>query len=133
MVIGPHHTADTYVGEAPKWASGQREHMVRQGITAGNWSEFLCLGGSLARCTKRGGGVPRGMRSADTPPSIPAAVSLPPAGPAMTGAGLGIEPLDAKRFGTTLRFPVTRNFMFLLAQRRRWGARQGPVGAAAPW
>jgi hypothetical protein len=28
--------------------AGQREHMARQGITVGNWSECRCLGGSLA-------------------------------------------------------------------------------------
>jgi hypothetical protein len=45
------------------------------------------------RRAKLGGAVPRGMRPADTPPPTPAA-GAPPAGPAVTGAQLGIEPLD---------------------------------------
>jgi hypothetical protein len=68
MSIGPHHAADTFAREAPK--RGQWKHVVWQGITAGNWSEFLCLGGYNL------GGAPRGMR----PPPIPAA-GAPPAGP----------------------------------------------------
>jgi hypothetical protein len=64
---------------APKWA-GQREHMVRQGLTGRCWSELLCLGCYLAPPRQVGGGLPRGMRSADTSPPTPAA-GAPPAGP----------------------------------------------------
>jgi hypothetical protein len=52
------------------------------GIHRKCWSEFLCLGGYLAPPRQvRGGGVPRGMRSVDTPPPAPAAAGTPPAGP----------------------------------------------------
>ena len=77
MVIGPHHAAVTHVGDSSE--VGQREHMVRQGFTRKCWSEFLCLGDYLAP-PRQVGGLPRGMRSADTPPPTPAA-GAPPAGP----------------------------------------------------
>jgi hypothetical protein len=35
MVIGPHHAAVTHVGDSSE--VGQREHMVRQGITGKCW------------------------------------------------------------------------------------------------
>jgi hypothetical protein len=74
MVIGPHHTAVTHVGDSSE--VGQREHMVRLGIRRKCWSEaFLCLGGHLPAPPRQvwGGCVPRGMRSADTPPPTPTA------------------------------------------------------------
>jgi hypothetical protein len=94
MAIGPHQAAVTrHVGDSTE--VGQREHLVRQGFTGKCWSEFLCLGGYLAppRQVAEWGGVPRGMRSVDTPPPIPAA-GAPPAGTSVAGAQLGIEPLD---------------------------------------
>jgi hypothetical protein len=78
MVIGPHHAAVTYAGGSSE--VGQREHMVRQGFTRKCWSEFLCLGGYLAP-PRQVGGLPRGMRSADTPPPTPAAGAPPAGGP----------------------------------------------------
>jgi hypothetical protein len=76
-VIGPHHAAVTHAGDSTEVR--QREHTVRLGIHRRCWSEFLCLGDYLAP-PRQGGCVPRGMRSADTPPPISAA-GAPPAGP----------------------------------------------------
>ena len=53
VVIGPHHAAVTHVGDSSE--VGQREHMVRQGLTRKCWSEFLCLGGYLAPPRQVGG------------------------------------------------------------------------------
>jgi hypothetical protein len=41
MVIGPHHAAVTHAGDSTE--VGQREHMVRQGLTGKCWSGFLGL------------------------------------------------------------------------------------------
>jgi hypothetical protein len=87
MVIGPHHAAVKYVGGGSE--SGQREHMVRQDIHREVLVWVLCLGAISPRRAKLGG-VPRGMRSAETLPPIPV-------GGPVAGAQLGIEPLDAKR------------------------------------
>jgi hypothetical protein len=55
MVTGPHHAAVIHVGGSSE--VGQREHMVRQGLTRKCWSEFLCLGGYLAPPRQVGGFV----------------------------------------------------------------------------
>jgi hypothetical protein len=71
MVIGLHHAAVKHVGGSSE--VGQREHMVRQGLTGKCWSEFLCLGDYISpRRAKWGGG--------GTPPPTTAA-GAPPAGP----------------------------------------------------
>ncbi len=57
MVIGPHHADVAHVGDSSE--VGQREHMVRQGLTRKCWSEFLCLGGYLAPPRQVRGFVPR--------------------------------------------------------------------------
>jgi hypothetical protein len=79
--VRTHHAAVTHAGDSSE--VGQREHMVRQGLTGKCWSEFLCLGSYLAPPRQVGewGGLPRGMRSADTPPPTPAAGAPPAAGP----------------------------------------------------
>jgi hypothetical protein len=55
MVIGPHHAAVAHVGDSSE--VGQREHMVRQGLTGRCWSELLCLGCYLAPPRQVGGGA----------------------------------------------------------------------------
>jgi hypothetical protein len=64
--------------------AGQREHMVWQGIRSQleNGLSFCALVAISPRRAKLRelGGVPRGVRSNDTPPPIPAA-GAPPAGP----------------------------------------------------
>jgi hypothetical protein len=45
--------------------------VVRLGIHRKCWSEFLCLGDYFAPPRQVWGGVPRGMRSDDTPPLAP--------------------------------------------------------------
>jgi hypothetical protein len=77
MVIGPHHAAATYVGEAPKWASGStwfgRVSQLEIGLSS-------CVLVAISPRRAKLGGVSRGMHSAGTPPPIPTA-DYPPAGP----------------------------------------------------
>jgi hypothetical protein len=92
MVVGPHHAAATHAGEAPNRASGRtwfgRASQLEIGLS------FCVLVAISPRRAKLGGGggVPRGMRPASTPPPIPAA-GAPPAGP---WQGPFIWPFDAK-------------------------------------
>jgi hypothetical protein len=78
MVIGPqpHHAAATYAGEAPKRASGStwfgKGSQLEIGVS-------FCVLVDISLRRAKLGGVSRGMRSADTPPPIPAA-GAPPAG-----------------------------------------------------
>ena len=86
MVIGPHHAAVTHVGGSSE--VGQREHMVRQGVTGKCWSEFLCLGGYLAPPRQVRGFAPRdalGRHPSAGPRRWRTAV-----GPVAAGAQLGI-------------------------------------------
>jgi hypothetical protein len=81
MVIGPHHaatpTSHTAVGETPKRASGITWFGSVSQLEIGLSS---CVLVAISPRRAKLGGVPRGMRSAGTPLSIPAA-GAPPAGP----------------------------------------------------
>jgi hypothetical protein len=93
MVIGPHHAAATYVGEAPKRASGSTWF----GTRASQLEIGLCSCVLVAISPRRAklGGVPRGMRPAGTlPPPPPPPQPVPPPGAPQSGpagAGLGIR------------------------------------------
>jgi hypothetical protein len=78
MVVGPHHAAVTYAGGAPKRAPAGAHGSARYG--RGSAGLGFCVLVAISPRRAKLGGVPRGMRSADTPPPIPAAVA-PPAGP----------------------------------------------------
>ena len=78
MVIGPHHAAVIHVGAvAPKWASGSTWFGKGSQESAGL---SFCVLVAISPRRAKPGGLPRGMRSADTPPPAPAA-GAPPAGP----------------------------------------------------
>jgi hypothetical protein len=105
MVVGSHHAAATTIRRRSSEA-GQREHMARQGITVGNWCEFLCLGGYHAPPRQVGGRAPQDALGRHVPADPR---RWRPAGGAVAGAHLGIEPLDHTSICDHLWFSITRN------------------------
>jgi hypothetical protein len=82
-----------YVREAPKRASGST-WLVRQGISQLEIGLSSCVLVAISPRRAKLGGVPRGVRSADTPPPTPTAGAPPPAAGPVAGAGLAVFALQ---------------------------------------
>jgi hypothetical protein len=93
MALGPNHApAATHAGRR-SFEAGQREHVVWQGITAGSWSEFLCLGDYLAPPRQESSGAsPAGCARPVHPRRSPLLAPRRRAGPWQGPSHLGIEP-----------------------------------------